>query len=117
VLPVVSGMGLGQYRRMDHAEERRIRRVPVVGGGAAGPMAAAAPARGLGPGEAAIVKATYGSFRPGSRFARGVERHEGRIVEVMRSGETGFVEAVALVDGRRLAADFGIDCAGAVAAK
>ena len=43
---------------------------------------------------------------------RGVTRHEGRIASVERDGESGNVAAVLLEDGRRLAADFFIDCSG-----
>lgn len=42
----------------------------------------------------------------------GVERLEGRIVDVALNGETGFVEAVTTADGRRLEADLFIDCTG-----
>lgn len=54
----------------------------------------------------------YGRHLRAAAEAMGVVRHEGRIVEVRRNGETGFVEAVALVDGRRLEADLFIDCSG-----
>ncbi|MXO73361.1 tryptophan halogenase family protein [Alteraurantiacibacter buctensis] len=43
---------------------------------------------------------------------RGVRRHEGRIAHVERDGESGFVTAVLLDDGRRLEADLFIDCSG-----
>ncbi len=42
----------------------------------------------------------------------GVERAEGRIVEVRRNGETGHVEALLLEDGREVAGDLFIDCSG-----
>jgi tryptophan halogenase len=42
----------------------------------------------------------------------GVERIEGRIVDVAQHPETGFVEAVATADGERLEADLFIDCSG-----
>jgi tryptophan 7-halogenase len=44
--------------------------------------------------------------------ARGVTRHEGRIVDVERNGESGFVSSVVMEDGRRLEADLFIDCSG-----
>jgi tryptophan halogenase len=44
--------------------------------------------------------------------ARGVTRHEGRIVAAERDPETGDVAAVRLADGRRLEADFFVDASG-----
>lgn len=44
--------------------------------------------------------------------ARGVERLEGKVTDVGLHGETGLVESVGLDDGRRLAADFFVDCTG-----
>lgn len=44
--------------------------------------------------------------------SRGARRVEGRITGVERGGESGFVSAVVLEDGRRLEADFFIDCSG-----
>ncbi|HEX8049852.1 MAG TPA: tryptophan halogenase family protein, partial [Solirubrobacterales bacterium] len=44
--------------------------------------------------------------------AKGAVRTEGRIVEVAQDGETGFVEAVRLQDGRRVEGDLFIDCSG-----
>ncbi|MBB5519710.1 tryptophan halogenase family protein [Amphiplicatus metriothermophilus] len=44
--------------------------------------------------------------------ARGVERLEGRIADAARRGENGFIEAVVLENGKRLEADFFIDCTG-----
>ncbi len=48
------------------------------------------------------------------RFAehRGVVRREGRIVEVELRGEDGFIAAVRLEDGARLAGDLFVDCSG-----
>ncbi len=43
---------------------------------------------------------------------RGVTRTEGRIREIELQQESGFAEAVILDDGRRIAADFFIDCSG-----
>ncbi len=42
----------------------------------------------------------------------GVQRREGKIVNVCRNGETGFVEAVYLANGERIAGDLFIDCSG-----
>jgi tryptophan halogenase len=42
----------------------------------------------------------------------GVERIEGRIVDVHLAGESGFIEAVGLADGRRLPGDLFVDCSG-----
>ena len=44
--------------------------------------------------------------------ARGVVRHEGRIVDTVLRPADGFVESVVLADGRRLDADLFIDCSG-----
>ncbi len=48
------------------------------------------------------------------RFAegRGVERREGRVVDVALRGEDGFIDAVAMENGDRLKADLFIDCSG-----
>ena len=43
---------------------------------------------------------------------RGVTRVEGRIVEVVQSPETGFVEKVRLSDGREVDGDLFVDCSG-----
>ncbi|WP_332658304.1 tryptophan halogenase family protein [Brevundimonas sp.] len=43
---------------------------------------------------------------------RGVERIEGRIVDVVQRGEDGFIDGVTLEDGRTLKADLFIDCTG-----
>ena len=42
----------------------------------------------------------------------GVTRREGRIVEVHRRGEDGFVEAVTTTDGERIEGELFIDCSG-----
>ncbi|MEZ5955243.1 MAG: tryptophan halogenase family protein [Hyphomonas sp.] len=44
--------------------------------------------------------------------ARGVRRTEGLIGEVLLDGETGFIRAVKLSDGREVAGDLFIDCSG-----
>jgi tryptophan halogenase len=44
--------------------------------------------------------------------ARGVVRHEGKIVDVVQDGETGHVRSVKLDDGRELTADLYLDCSG-----
>lgn len=44
--------------------------------------------------------------------ARGVQRIEGRIVEVVQNSENGFVERVRLEDGREVDGDLFIDCSG-----
>ncbi len=43
---------------------------------------------------------------------RGVRRIEGRVVDVERDGETGFLRALALEGGEPVAGDFFIDCSG-----
>ena len=44
--------------------------------------------------------------------ARGVVRHEGKVADVGRDGETGRVTFVTSADGRRLEADLFVDCSG-----
>jgi len=44
--------------------------------------------------------------------ARGVNRIEGRIVEVIQQPESGFVEKVRLSDGREVEGDLFVDCSG-----
>ena len=43
---------------------------------------------------------------------RGVVRQEGKVVDVSLRADDGFIEAVTLEDGRRIEADFFIDCSG-----
>ena len=42
----------------------------------------------------------------------GVVRTEGRIIDVVQNGETGFAEAVVLQDGRQIEGDLFLDCSG-----
>ncbi|HEX8667572.1 MAG TPA: tryptophan halogenase family protein [Allosphingosinicella sp.] len=44
--------------------------------------------------------------------AKGVKRVEGRIVEVLRNGENGFVKSVRLADGREVGGQLFVDCSG-----
>jgi tryptophan halogenase len=44
--------------------------------------------------------------------ARGVERIEGKIVDVIQEPESGFVERVRLADGREVGGDLFVDCSG-----
>ncbi len=44
--------------------------------------------------------------------ARGVERTEGKVVQVQQRMADGFVEALVLQDGRRIEGDFFLDCSG-----
>jgi len=54
----------------------------------------------------------YAAFLSRYAQAKGVIRHEGKVVAVAQNGETGFVESVTLGDGRVLAGDLFIDCSG-----
>jgi tryptophan 7-halogenase len=56
--------------------------------------------------------ALYAAFLRNYSEARGVVRLEGMIASVRQNGESGFVESVALEDGRVCAADLFIDCSG-----
>ncbi|WP_174278948.1 tryptophan halogenase family protein [Sphingomonas bacterium] len=54
----------------------------------------------------------YARFLRGWSEARGLERVEGRIVDVARDGDTGDVAAVILASGERIAGDLFVDCSG-----
>ncbi len=54
----------------------------------------------------------YARFLRSHAEARGVRRVEGTIAGLDQNGETGFVEAVTLADGRRIEAELFIDCSG-----
>lgn len=54
----------------------------------------------------------YGHFLRDYATQRGVQRLEGRIVEVLQHPETGFVTLVRTEDGRLIAGDIFIDCSG-----
>jgi tryptophan halogenase len=56
--------------------------------------------------------ATYAAYLRRYSERRGVVRTEGRVVNVRQNGETGFIEAVELNDGRVVSGDFFIDCSG-----
>ena len=56
--------------------------------------------------------ALYGRWLRGYAEAHGTIRREGRIRHVALRAEDGFIEAVELEDGTRIAADLFIDCSG-----
>ena len=56
--------------------------------------------------------ATYAGYLRGYSERHGVVRREGRVVDVEQNGESGYIEAVTLADGTRIAGDFFIDCSG-----
>lgn len=54
----------------------------------------------------------YGAFLSDFAQANGVERVEGKIVDVEIDGESGFVAAVTLESGERVAGELFVDCSG-----
>ena len=56
--------------------------------------------------------ALYARFLRTLSETRGVTRHEGRVAGVERDPQSGDITGVTLADGRRLAADFWVDCSG-----
>lgn len=54
----------------------------------------------------------FARFLRGQAEGRGVERIEGRIVDVKLRGEDGFVDHVVLADGRDIDGDLFVDCSG-----
>jgi tryptophan 7-halogenase len=54
----------------------------------------------------------FARFLRGESEARGVKRVEGRIVDVVKDPESGFVNAVKLTDGREVEGDLFVDCSG-----
>jgi tryptophan halogenase len=56
--------------------------------------------------------ATYAAYLRRFSERRGVVRREGRIVGFDQNSETGYIQAVKLADGTRIAGDFFIDCSG-----
>lgn len=56
--------------------------------------------------------ATYAAYLRRYSERRGVVRREGRIIGFEQNAESGYIEAVKLADGTRIAGDFFIDCSG-----
>ena len=54
----------------------------------------------------------FARFLRSESEARGVKRVEGRIVDVLKDPESGFIDAVRLADGREVEGDLFVDCSG-----
>lgn len=54
----------------------------------------------------------YARYLRGYAERRGVNRLEGRVVEVHQNSETGFIESVVMEDGRRIEGELFVDCSG-----
>ncbi|QFT77332.1 tryptophan halogenase family protein [Erythrobacter sp. THAF29] len=54
----------------------------------------------------------YAAFLRKFAEVRGVKRIEGRVVDVARSGEDGFIESVTLDSDEKVAGEFFVDCSG-----
>jgi tryptophan 7-halogenase len=54
----------------------------------------------------------YGQYLRRYAEARGVQRVEGKLVSAAQESESGFLTSVTLADGRKIEADFFIDCSG-----
>jgi len=78
-----------------------------------------APRAGSGSGQGPAINyayqfdaGAYAAFLRGYAEQRGVVRREGKIAAVHQHAESGFVEAVELDDGRRVAGELFLDCTG-----
>ena len=54
----------------------------------------------------------YAAYLRRRAEASGVERHEGRVVDVVQDAQSGSIQSVKLEDGRTFAGDLFIDCSG-----
>ena len=54
----------------------------------------------------------YAKFLRGMAEEHGAERIEGKIIEVMQNGESGFITGVKLASGQMIEGDFFVDCSG-----